>query len=738
MTGKQLRSSLAFALVVATSACGDSPLPLTYRQQSVARALTDPQLQSFDYDALSYRFDGQGGSLALADGWAAPEGEVKPFAWVIGTHADLFFGDHGRTKLVLHARVRAFWFEGAPEQLMMVAVNGSPVGSVALTRSWQTVSFELGPEHLVAGLNRIDIDFSYAYKPKDVGTNNDDRELSAMFRWLVVDRAPESIRALEHRRAYVDGAREVLVLESGAEVGLPLPPGTSVSWSGLHRGVQVNLESVGGGWETIWPRADGSTNQSLSIDNSTELTRYLRISRDGGDPAVPLEIPWSPSVLKLETVADATRSPHVFVYVVDTLRKDALEVYGAEREVSPCLQAFARESVVFEHVVTASTWTLPSVASMLTGVYPIQHGVMKGDIALTSGAGYPLLPELLAGAGYETVGISQSFVAGPRFGIDSGFGNYFLSNQLNSFVLRTSEMRRTLTEWLSWQHDWSRPVFVYLHTVGPHAPYFPPSEFLHFAEESGGKMSRKEYLQYRSESQGDKQKAARLRALYDGEVAYADAEFGRFLDLLHYFGLYDDSLIIFTADHGEEFNEHGGFDHGRTMYEEVAEVPMIVKFPAGMEGLRGHREQTRVSLIDVFPTVLEIAEIAESGGWAKSLLDTVGGGSEPRPVFSELNPHANEIYESVDFTASWLENVKCIHSKSGTDRFGHEIQPWRCFDLSTDPQETRPLANDDLRAVACRKALEDWMRYGADAASVTGPAATDEALDMLRAIGYIK
>ena len=298
--------------------------------------------------------------------------------------------------------------------------------------------------------------------------------------------------------------------------------------------------------------------------------------------------------------------PHVFVYLVDTLRADSLSVYGGQSSVSPSLEAFSRDAIVYTNVHSASAWTLTSVVSLMTGVYPDRHRVYIGE-KLTE-ASFPTLALRLRSMGYATVGVSQSFIAGPKFGLDVGFDDFFLSDQLNGRRLLTQQVRGRLLRWLN--HDWNgeRPIFAYLHTVEPHAPYLPEDYDLELTAQAPPGLPEEDYSPVRFLGRGfaaDSAEVTHLRARYDAEVVYADREFGRFVDLLRHLGLYDESVIVFLSDHGEEFGEHGSFGHGRTMYEEMLRVPLMIKLPGSRDG--GTRIDDLANVVDVLPTLLEVA-----------------------------------------------------------------------------------------------------------------------------------
>ncbi|HET9209338.1 MAG TPA: sulfatase-like hydrolase/transferase, partial [Thermoanaerobaculia bacterium] len=231
-----------------------------------------------------------------------------------------------------------------------------------------------------------------------------------------------------------------------------------------------------------------------------------------------------------------------------------------------------------------------------------------------------------------------------------------------------------------------------------------------------------------------------LRTLYEGEVHYADREFGRFLDLLKWLGLYDQSLVILVGDHGEEFAEHGGFEHGRTLFGEVLRVPLVVKYPGGRWA--GERIDAPVDLVDVAPTVLAEAGGAETPGFDGRALP--GPGSPRRhdnPVYFEVAPaHDSTGKEApVDLRGLVVGDLKCIENRAGVDRDGRPAPRIQAFNLAADPGERRPFPQEAGETVRCRGLLEGWSRARARQVEEqrSRRTASPDTLEELRALGYI-
>ncbi len=334
---------------------------------------------------------------------------------------------------------------------------------------------------------------------------------------------------------------------------------------------------------------------------------------------------------------------------MDTLRADHLGVYGYALPVCPHLDAFAREATVYRGIAQSS-WTKSSVASLLTGRCPLGHRAQTRGDTLPSDT--TTLSKILSGAGYRTFALYANTWVSETFGLDQGFED-------RRFVIAPSErLNRELFAWLEGVHGDER-LFAYVHTIDPHAPYSPPDAFrIPFRPEPGSlrKASIALFVDLASRTaRGESIPRSVLRdltALYDGEIASNDEQFGRFLDELKRRDLYEDSLIVFTSDHGEEFLEHGGLSHGRTLHAEVLEVPFIVKWPRGVEAPSAGGGSL-AQHIDLVPTILDVLGLpVPPGVEGTSLLASRGDGPiGERPAFSYLD--LDGIKEQSVTTGSW-------------------------------------------------------------------------------------
>jgi arylsulfatase A-like enzyme len=437
----------------------------------------------------------------------------------------------------------------------------------------------------------------------------------------------------------------------------------------------------------------------------------------------------------IETVQGAERPaarPDVFVYLIDTLRADALGAYGAARPASPRIDAFSRDAMVFDHAYSSAAWTLPATFSVLSGLYPSHHGVALPGQRLPPQRG-PWLPELLSQSGYETLGICQWMLGGDPFGLERGFESFYLD------VRESGKNRSSAIRWFLWRHlldrrHPDRPLFVWMHAVDPHALYQPRGEDGLFARQHPGTLPAQLYDPQLFLAQGLGRRPAdveHLRALYDGEVHAADRRFGVFVDLLKFFGLYDESVIVLLSDHGEEFNEHGGFNHGRTLYDELLRVPLIVKLPQARRA--GARVAAPVSLVDVAPTIARLAGVAAVPRQPFDGVSLLGaGGGRQRPILAETRA------DGVDLEAVRLGAWKCIANHAGIDQFGRPAPAVQAFDLAADPRERRPLPPSAARLARCRALLHDALSSAGTAATAARPQLPPDERARLHALGYVR
>jgi arylsulfatase A-like enzyme len=366
-------------------------------------------------------------------------------------------------------------------------------------------------------------------------------------------------------------------------------------------------------------------------------------------------------------VPEITRPPasghrmNVLLISIDALRRDHLGCYGYKRVGTPNIDRFAASGTKFENAFCNSPWTLPSMASMITGRYPSICGVDAGHRIRPE---LPTLAELLRDKGYRTEAYVTNVFIYPEYGYARGFDVYLMNGDVRYlYDLRGTLSHRTAvsaikaldakfgrgldntsfngdetTSALRRMAGGERPFFIWCHFMDPHGPYTPPPGYV---PDYPGTAARQAYdymnellaqgwgLDYMPKEEGSVDK---FEMLYDGEIAYVDEEFGNIMTALEEEGLVDETVVVVLNDHGEEFLDHGGFEHGHTLYPELINMVLLVRIPA--RDLRGTARTMYVSHIDIAPTVLDALGFADAADFdGRSFLDGVPG--TERAVFAE-------------------------------------------------------------------------------------------------------
>lgn len=313
--------------------------------------------------------------------------------------------------------------------------------------------------------------------------------------------------------------------------------------------------------------------------------------------------------------------------------------YGYPRPTTPAIDELAKGAVRFANARSTSSWTLPSVASMMTGLYPAVHGAEHSDSVLSSELG--TLARDFQTNGYETAAISANtaFVT-PGHGLAEGFGRFdLLSAPPDSGAQNATaeEVTDAALDWLT-SRDQSKPFFLYLHYYDPHAGYWPPEAFARrFGVDPGSPLAGlKQWTILLSGVVPPAWQLETFVSLYDAEIAATDSAIGR---LLGEFSsrLRGATYVAVTSDHGEEFGEHGGMQHGRTLYDELLRVPLVVSGP-GLPG--GTVVPSPVSLVSLRATLIDLAGLPRDSGGARSSPSLVPFVSTSRkvirPVYADL------------------------------------------------------------------------------------------------------
>ena len=464
----------------------------------------------------------------------------------------------------------------------------------------------------------------------------------------------------------------------------------------------------------------------------------------GGTPAPP-----PPATFGLPAVRMVPdEAPTVILISIDTLRPDRLGCYGHDQPTSPNLDLFREEAVLFSTAITQAPSTLPSHATMLTSLLPEHHGAffsrrtpLPGDL--------PTLATLLGAAGYRTAAFTGGGQIAPEFGLDRGFEFYGVNEGGPDFADAVSAG----LEWLS--RDPDSPALLFLHTYQVHHPYLPDADLLPIFDDGyegplPNEISKDLLLSInRGEVVLDERDLDHIEAAYDAEIRAVDEAFGELLRGLEALGLADDTLVIFTSDHGEEFGEHGVVGwHSHTLYDELLRVPLLIRFPDGFAA--GQTVEAQVRLLDLAPTITSAVGIeAPSTFEGIDLRRVIEGLPTPLPALSHLDLPVGErvismrtlnwkLYPRAAMTGNPFSDVKPPVMTRIKNRYQRWRHPYVFFDLATDPGETTDvLAENFWNSTGHEKLI---MKLSAERPvpppepTVTVAEATAERLE---ALGYI-
>ncbi|MEM1448374.1 MAG: sulfatase [Planctomycetota bacterium] len=424
--------------------------------------------------------------------------------------------------------------------------------------------------------------------------------------------------------------------------------------------------------------------------------------------------------------------PNVVLVVGDTLRADKLTSLGGPEGLTPYLDRIAAGGVRFDQARSHAPWTLPSTASLLTSLHPKEHGAGGRFGEFTKlGDGVRTVVASFKEKGYRTHAIVNVLFLDPElFGVTRDFDTVDTFGPKSNVEVRpAAATTRAALEWLDAHAD-EGPFLLLVHYFDPHCVYAPPPVFRErWAQERDRTSSwtfgtRQQMLAIRrGELQPAPPTIARAQALYDGEVNYLDAEIGRLDDGLAARGLVDDTVFVFTGDHGEEFMDHAGFEHGHTLYDELVHIPLLIRAPGRLDP---SIIAAPVRHIDIAPTLLELCDLPLDPQFVgRSLVPLVRGEAErPRPTLAHGNMWAQP-------QTSWTSD--------GWKLIVREGHPPELYQVAMDPSERRSLADaEPARLQAMRaelEAFESGMR-----ALQSGDAAELDAgtRDLLNGLGYGK
>ncbi len=408
-----------------------------------------------------------------------------------------------------------------------------------------------------------------------------------------------------------------------------------------------------------------------------------------------------------------TSEPHIVLIVIDTLRSDHLPFYGYPINTAPFLSALAARGVLFENAFSASSWTAPATTSIFTSLYPFQHGVVSGIRAVKGPQidiqsipdGIRTLPEMLQKRGYKTYGAANN----PNIGEEMGFSRGF--DQFTQFADDEDQAMFARLETWAGEIQKQEKYFLYIHFNDCHFPYVCHEPCF----------------------EPERNRNENNILAYNSEIRFVDEKINRLYDR---YGWDKNTLLIVTADHGEEFREHQRIRHGATLYSEVIRVPLLMVFPG--EGPAGKRIKTHVSTLDILPTLRSYLDVkkkqTEEGA---DLMSLMKGESDP---FPERSFYSHLVNKRGDGTKKIQGAVikgewKFIFTKAGTGRKGREL-----FHIKTDPRDLHNVlrknpAMADLLAARFDEFENKCEKYSGVTRTIV---LNKKKMEELRTLGYVR
>ena len=581
---------------------------------------------------------------------------------------------------------------GLREGPLTVHLNGETVANLKLEGDdFQTLELELPAKHVKRGENLLQL------RAHRTGSVRGVPKASMALDWARISPpCTPAAGAPPSRTALLDGApgqgRLRVPAEHALGYSLQVPPSAKLqAVVRAEAGTRLEVVAVrdGGPAEPLASLTASGKPQPLRVDLGGLVDQVLRLDlrARGGDvvlvrPAVvvpPVDV----------ALGDERPIKNVIVVLIDTLRADKLSPYAADTRVqTPGLSTFLKTAAVMTNARTQENWTKPSVATLLSSLLPWEHKAVTGDAKVPRSV--ELLPELLRDRGFYTGSFIANGYVSDKFGFKQGWHTY------RNYI---REGRRTKAQYVAADVlDWldkrpqDKPFLLYMHTIDPHVPYRPPKSFVsQYADpgyngkvEPGQTAKLLEKIKVGSFKPRKKDKRY-LEALYDAEISYHDVHFAAVMEGLEKRGIADETMVVITSDHGEEFWDHGSVGHGHSVYDELLHIPLIVRIPGVTEGKQ--RIESAVGLVDIMPTILDALgqEIPEDLS-GRSFLPELRGDTATAPRTAVAG-----------FMKGWrtlaVGDLKYIQrTLSGT---------W-LYDVAEDPGETEDLAKE--RPIALRYA----------------------------------
>ena len=419
-----------------------------------------------------------------------------------------------------------------------------------------------------------------------------------------------------------------------------------------------------------------------------------------------------------------TGRPNVLLITLDTTRADYLSSYGFQLPTTPHLDALAERGVRFSDATSQIPLTGPSHATILTGLYPHQHGAIRNGVPLLEGI--PTLAERLSAQGYRTAAFVSGWTLRRNLsGLARGFDIYDDRMEDRYHLVNSQRFAHQVTppalEWL--RNNARRPFFLWVHYFDPHSPY---------------KKRDKSHAILERASPSVMAALPQRNRNYASEIHYTDQWIGKLLQALNELDLESETIVVVTADHGESLGEHGYVGHGRHVYQEILRVPLILSWPGQLP--QGKTVDVPVGLVDVAPTLMQLMDLPTLGE-GMNLVPTFGEGELPklytmRRIFFETYPGARKKFWKI-FSPPMDFIPSLAGFREGPLKFVYNTREKQSqvYDIASDPGEVRDLMADYPIYQSSGMQLVGWIEDSSVASGESTANSTDR--EKLRSLGYV-
>ncbi len=570
----------------------------------------------------------------MSNDWKATQEDGRGVSLCDGVQANLWLpidGALAKQPLVLEAIFKPI----GKDQRLDPFVNGKKVGNHTVTDGWNTLRIELPAGAVTAGFAKVRLHFRRSTTHKGTKT-------AAAIRAVRI--GPASAPPLP-----ADEAALAALLAPTAGAGLRLPSDAGLDYYITPVKGQALVGTASGGTAEVFAQLDGKAptrlgggaSLNVSLDAVAGKAVRLMLRGQGGDVTL--------TGAKIGGGAAASITPkppkYVVFWLIDTLRADKLSFYkkpnanGRKKVKTPNLDALAKEAAVFEPFFVQGTESKSSHASLFTGTYPVVHKVYTHTANLSGD--HTTLAEAFKASGYKTAGFCSNGYISDKWNYTQGFDsfvNFIREGKANNAQAVANAAIKWIDSHLEKKAD--APFYLYLGTSDPHVTYRRHSEFIGDYDDKNYKGNYEKYLsgEELGKIKGRKnppaeRHRARIEALYENEIAFNDKHFGRLVAHLKAKGIWDETAVIISADHGDEFWEHGSCGHGHNLHQELINVPLIIRYPGVLPA--GH-VTGGADGVDLLPTVMALLGKPVPGDvQGASLLPIVGAnGAYPRAVMA--------------------------------------------------------------------------------------------------------